>query len=99
MNELFNAQNRIVRDGKEAHYVQTNQIIGAITEGKKLAEETIKKAEMDTMMDLKNLIAKSARDADLNRIKMALIEKIVAWHRKTTGHTLETFHQSGDYTF
>ena len=29
-------------DGKEAHYVQINQIIGAITEGKKLAEETIK---------------------------------------------------------
>ena len=30
-------------EGKEAHYVQINQIIGAITEGKKLAEEIIKK--------------------------------------------------------
>ena len=28
-------------EGKEAHYVQINQIIGAITEGKKLAAETI----------------------------------------------------------
>ena len=59
-------------DGKEAHYVQINQIIGAITEGKKLAEETIEKAEMDFMMDLKSLIAKSGTDAELNRIKMAL---------------------------
>ena len=59
-------------EGKEAHYVQINQIIGAITEGKKLAEETIKKAEMDFMMDLKSLIAKSATDAKLNRIKLAL---------------------------
>ena len=59
-------------EGKEAHYVQINQIIGAITEGKKLAEETIKKAEMDFMMDLKSLIAKSATDAELNRIKLAL---------------------------
>ena len=52
--------------------MQINQIIGAITEGKKLAEETIKKAEMDFMMDLKSLIAKSATDAELNRIKLAL---------------------------
>ena len=59
-------------DGKEAHYVQINQIIGAITEIKKLAGETIKKAEMDFMMDLKSLIAKSATNAELNRIKMAL---------------------------
>ena len=35
-------------EGKEAHYLQINQIIGAITEGKKLAEETIKKAEMNS---------------------------------------------------
>ena len=59
-------------DGKEAHYKQINQIIGSITEGKKLAEETIKKAEMDFMKDLKSLIAKSATDAELNGIKMAL---------------------------
>ena len=50
-------------EGKEGHYVQINQIIGTVTEGKKIAEETIKKAEMDFMLDLKNLIAKSATDA------------------------------------
>ena len=52
--------------------MQINQIIGTVTEGKKIAEETIKKAEMDFMLDLKNLIAKSATDAELNRVKLAL---------------------------
>ena len=52
--------------------MQINQIIGVVTEGKKATEETSKKAEMDFMLDLKSLIAKSARDAKLNRIKLAL---------------------------
>ena len=59
-------------EGKEAHYVQINQIIGVVTEGKKVTEETIKKAEMDFMLDLKSLIAKSATDAELNRVKLSL---------------------------
>ena len=59
-------------EGKEAHYVRINQIIGVVTEGKKATEETIKKAEMDFMLDLKNLIAKSTTDAELNRVKLAL---------------------------
>ena len=57
---------------KEAHYVQINQMIGTVTEGKKIAEETIKKAEMDFMLDLTNLITKPATDAELNRVKLAL---------------------------
>ena len=59
-------------EGKEAHYVQINQIIGVVTEGKKATEETIKKTEMDFMLDLKNLIAKSTTDAELHRVKLAL---------------------------
>ena len=59
-------------DCKEAHDVQINQIIGTFTEGKKIAGETIKKAEIDFMLDLKNLIAKPATDAELNRVKLAL---------------------------
>ena len=59
-------------EGKEAHYVQINQIIGVVTEGKQATEKTIKKAEMDFMLDLKNLIAKSTTDAELNRVKLAL---------------------------
>ena len=62
-------------EGKEAHYVQINQIIGVVTEGKKATEETIKKAEMDFMLDLKNLIAKSTTDAELKRVKLALIRE------------------------
>ena len=57
---------------KEAHYLQINQRIGAVTQGKKIAEETIKRAEMDFMLDLKNLIAQSAKDNELNRVKLAL---------------------------
>ena len=49
-------------EGKEAHYVQINQIIGVVIEGKKVTEATIKKAEIDFMLDLKSLIAKSARE-------------------------------------
>ena len=62
-------------EGKEAHYKQINQIIGVVTERKKATEETIKKAEMDFMLDLKNLIAKSTTDAELNRVKLALIRE------------------------
>ena len=47
--------------------MQINQIIGTVTEGKKSTEETIKKAEMDFMLDLKSLIAKLATEG---RIKL-----------------------------
>ena len=59
-------------EGKEAHYVQINKTFGAVTDGEKIAEETLKRAEMDFMLDLKNLIAKSATDTELNRVKVAL---------------------------
>ena len=59
-------------EGKEAHYVQTNQINEAVTEGTKIAEETIKRAGLDFMFDLENLIAKAATDAELNQVKLSL---------------------------
>ena len=62
--------NNFNTEGKEAHYVQINHKIGTVTEGKKVTAETIKKAEMDFMLDLNNLIAKSATDAELNRVKL-----------------------------
>ena len=58
-------------DGKEAHYVQINQIVGAVTERKKAAESAIKKAERKFMLDLKTMIAKSSTDAEMNRVKLA----------------------------
>ena len=54
---------------------------------------------MDFMMDLKSLIAKSATDAELNRIKLALNREDHSMAPENYGHTSETFHQSGDYTF
>ena len=59
-------------EGKETHYVQINQIIGTDTEEKKINEETNKKAEMDFMLDLKSLSAKSMKQAELNQVKLAL---------------------------
>ena len=55
--------------------MQINQIIGTVTEGKKVTQETIKNAEMDFILDLNYLIAKSATDAELNRVKQALNRK------------------------
>ena len=57
---------------KEPHYVQINKIIGVVTERKKVTEETIKRAEIDFMLELKSMIAKSAKDVELNRVKLAL---------------------------
>ena len=56
-------------EGKEAQFIQINQVIGKITENKKLTKETIKKAEFDFMLDLKTLIAKSTTDAEVNRVR------------------------------
>ena len=53
-------------DGKEAQFIQVNQVIDKITGDKKAIEETTKKAEVNFMLDLKTLIAKSATDEELN---------------------------------
>ena len=58
--------------GKEAHYVQNNNKIGAFSQGKKIAKKTVKRAKMMFMLDLKDLIAESATDAQLNRVQLAL---------------------------
>ena len=49
--------------------MQTNQTVAALTEGKKVAESTIKKYEMEHIPDLNPMIAKSSTDVDLNRVK------------------------------
>ena len=56
-------------DGKEAHYIQINHIVGKITENKKLTEENIKKAEFNFMLDLKTLISKTAIDPEMTRVR------------------------------
>ena len=59
-------------DGKEAKYIQINHIVGKLTSNKKITEEHIKKAEFEFMMDLKTLIAKTAIDPELTRVRNSM---------------------------
>ena len=59
-------------EGKEAQFIQINQVMDKSTGNKKTTEETIKKAQFNFMLDLKTLIAKSATDAELSRVRNAM---------------------------
>ena len=59
-------------DGKAAKYIQINHIVGKLTSNKKIMEEHIKKAEFEFMMDLKSLIAKTAIDPELTRVRNSM---------------------------
>ena len=59
-------------EGKEAHYIQINHIVGKLSGNKKITEETIKKAEFEFMMDLKSLIARTAIDPELTRVRISM---------------------------
>ena len=59
-------------EGKEAHYIERNHIVGKSTSNKKITEEHIKKAEFEFMMDLKTLIAKTAIDPELSRVRTSM---------------------------
>ena len=56
-------------EGKEAHYIQINHIVGRLTQNKKMTEENIKKAEFYFMLDLKTLIPKTAIDPEMTRVR------------------------------
>ena len=59
-------------DRKETKYIEINHIVGKLTSNKKITEEHIKKAEFEFMMDLKTLIAKTAIDPELTRVKNSM---------------------------
>ena len=59
-------------DGKETKYIQSNHIVGKLTGNKKITEEHIKKAEFEFMMDLKTVIAKTAIDPELTRVRNSM---------------------------
>ena len=59
-------------DGKEAKYIQINHIVRKLTSNKKITEEHIKKAEFEFTMDLKTLIAKTAIDPELTRVRNSM---------------------------
>ena len=59
-------------EGKEAHYIQINHIVGRLTENKKMTEENIKKAEFNFMLDLKTLISKTVIDPEMTRVRTSM---------------------------
>ena len=59
-------------EGKEVHYIQINHIVGKLSGNKKITEDTIKKAEFEFMMDLKTLIARTAIDPELTRVRISM---------------------------
>ena len=59
-------------EGREAQFIQINQVVEKMTGDKKATEDAIKKAEFNFMLDLKTLIAKSNTDAELNRVRDAM---------------------------
>ena len=59
-------------EGKEAHYIQINHIVGRFTESKKSTEENIKKAEFNFMLDLKTMISKTAIDPEMTRVRTSM---------------------------
>ena len=43
-------------EGREAKYIQINNIVRNLTANKKITEDNIKKAEFEFMLDLKTII-------------------------------------------
>ena len=61
--------------GKEAHYIQINHIVGKLSGNKKVTKNTIKKAELEFMLDLKKLISETAIDPELTRVRESMSRK------------------------
>ena len=59
-------------EGREAQFIQINQVIDKLVGDKKVTEDVIKKAEFNFILDLKTLIAKSNTDAELNWVRDAM---------------------------
>ena len=59
-------------DGKEAHYIKKTHIVRKLSANKKVTEDTTKKAEIEIMLDLKNLISRIAIDPKLRRVRASM---------------------------
>ena len=59
-------------EGREAQFIHINQVIEKMVGDEKVMEDAIQKAEFSFMLDLKTLIAKSATDPELNRVRDAM---------------------------
>ena len=82
-------------DGKDAQFIQMNQVIAKMTEDRKTTEYSIKKAICSFMLDIKSLITKSGTDADLNRVRYAMRRGEENTAPETYRPTNEKFHVSG----
>ena len=59
-------------EGKEAKYIQINQIVGNVITNKKVTEDNMKKAEFEFMLDLKTIISKTATDPELTCVRSSM---------------------------
>ena len=59
-------------DGKEAHYIQINHIVGKLPENKELTGDNTKKDEFNFLLDLKTLVSKTATDPETTRIRASM---------------------------
>ena len=84
-------------EGREAQFIQINQVIDKMTGDKKATRDAIKKAEFNFMLDLKTLIAKSNTDAELNRIRDAMRQAEKTRPQNRTEQYSRNNRISGDY--
>ena len=59
-------------EGREAQFIQINQVIDTMMGTKNATEDVIKKAKFNFMLDLKKLIAKSNTDTEPSRARDAM---------------------------
>ena len=59
-------------EGKEAKYIQINNIVGKLPTNKKATEDHNKKVDFEFMMDLQTLISKTAIDPELTRVRTSI---------------------------
>ena len=66
---------KFITDGKEDHYIQNNYIVGKLSGNKRITKETVKKAELDFMRDLKSLITSPAIDLEITILRASMGRK------------------------
>ena len=59
-------------DGKEAHYIQISQIVGNLTENRKLIVDNIEKIEINFLLDLGTRFSKAAIDPEMTRVRASM---------------------------
>ena len=84
-------------DGKEAHYIQINHIVGQLSGNKKITEDTKKEAKFELMLDLKSLISKTAIDPELTKVRASMRQEDTTRHnpRRIQSSIRQALHKMG----